>query len=59
MSKSPLVRDEPFLSKSGLTDRWYFVASWRQVRPDFREAHVKHDVTDAIHAIIRDHGGTP
>jgi uncharacterized protein (UPF0335 family) len=51
-----LVKDQPFISQSGLTERWYFVSSWRPgpAGSDLKVAHEKHDITDAIKSIITD-----
>jgi hypothetical protein len=57
--RPPLVRDRSFTDQSALTGRWYFVDSWRPAGEHGREAHTKHDITDAINRIIADHGGDP
>jgi len=55
-SRSRLVRDQPFISRSELTGRWYFVQSWYPSGPNgqHRRAHVKHDITDEIERIIEE-----
>ena len=59
MPKPPIIRNRPFIERGGLSGRWYFIESWREWPNGGREAHVKHDIDDAIRAIITDHGGNP
>ena len=47
---SAIVNSEPFIERSELTGRWYFVQSWRPLPHGGREAHIKHDITDALQA---------
>lgn len=54
MSQSPLVKDQPFIAQSGLTDRWYFVRSWRDDGRGNKVAHEKFDITAEIKQIIAD-----
>jgi hypothetical protein len=54
VTKNPLIKNEPFIARSGLTDRWYFVRSWRSDDHGNKVAHEKFDITDEIRHIINE-----
>jgi hypothetical protein len=55
------TRKTPRIAHSELTGRWYIVTSYEvdQGGRDMVTAHKKHDVTDALTALLTEAGWTP